>query len=99
VVIAIEPLSRQAADVRIEVSAYLDGIYWVGASGGSPTIRIAGDAPIAVAQQRELELSGHGEVSVQIDATTPSDGLQLVFVRRDTIEPARPFPAPPETPP
>lgn len=99
--VSIEPLSVNAVDVQIVTPARLAGTYWIAAHGGnSTTVRIHNDPPIALLGQRELTLPDRGDVSVTIDARTSGDGTKVVWVRRDAIEPDRPFLiAPPETPP
>jgi hypothetical protein len=98
--IHMEPLSGSIADVRVELDADLDGPYWVGSTGGSTSLQI-GDAPaMDVRHTRELGLAGRGRAPVTIRATVSGRGTWFTLVRRDAIDPDRPFlvhppPAPP----
>lgn len=98
--IFVQPLSTEPVEVRIETSARLDGTYWLGAEGGAASVTVGTDAPIALDGQREVTFDGRGNVDVTIDASASTDGTWVAFLRKDTVEPDRPFlVAPPETPP
>jgi hypothetical protein len=98
--IELASLSGGSVDVRVVLDASFDGTYWVGARGGPVSLGLDSEPPVEVRRQRELSLAGRGRTSVHLEATVDPSGTRLAFVRKDVVEPERPFlVTPPDAPP
>jgi hypothetical protein len=86
-------------EMRVELTARLDGTYATASSDTSTELRVAGHDRLSLGHAEGLTYAG-GAQTIEIRAEVPLAGWQLSFVREDTLEPPRPFlAAPPSTPP